>query len=168
MNIKNVLLLCMLLSYSFPICYTYLKYLDNNSVSSIICNENNKNKILMSMIIMGIFTILYEMEQNEPISLSIIILLLFGIYGSITTNEKHGYHYLFATMGFLSIITFMTYHYSKRKNNILALLLLIQFALLFETIVYFGKKAFFTVEVFYILNFAIYYLYLHKLRLKID
>ena len=117
---------------------------------------------------MGIFTILYEMERNEPISLSIIIVLLFGIYGSINTNEKRGYHYLFATIGFLSIITFMTYHYSKTKNNILALLLYIQFVLLFETIVYFGNKAFFTVEVFYILNFAIYYLYLHKLRLKID
>lgn len=46
MDIRNVLLLC-----SFPICYIYLKYLDNKSVSSIICNEDNKYKILTSMII---------------------------------------------------------------------------------------------------------------------
>lgn len=167
MNIKNVLLLCMLLSYSFPICYIYLKYLDNKSVSSIICNEDNKNKILAFMIIMGIFTILYEMKRHDPISLSVIVLLLLGIYGSINVNEKNKFHYLFATIGFLSIIVFMIHHSRKIKNNVLALSLYIQFMLLFATIIYFGKKAFFTVEVFYILNFAIYYLYLHKLRLKI-
>ena len=86
------------------------------------------------MIIMGFFTILYEIKRIDYISLSIIVLLLIGIYGSININEKNNYHYLFATIGFSSIIMFMMYHYYITKNNVLLCLLYIQIILLLLTI----------------------------------
>ncbi len=44
-------------------------------------------------IIMNIFTILYEIERKDDISLVIIIFLLIGIYGVIFIKEENNLHY---------------------------------------------------------------------------
>lgn len=163
MKNQNILLLCMLLSYSITISYIYLNYFNNNSISNIISNKNCNYKIFIFMFIMGIFTILYEIIRNDYKSLFIISFLLLGIYGIIYIDETNKFHYLFATIIFLSIIFFMIHHYYITNNNILLYLLYLQILLLSITILSFGKKLFFLSEVFFILNFAIYYLYLHIL-----
>ena len=114
---------------------------------------------------MGFFTILYEIQRNDHRSLLIITLLLFGIYGVININETNNYHYLFAGIIFLSIIIFMIHHYYITNSNILLYLLYIQIILLLMTILCFKKKIFFCSEVLYILNFAVYYLYLHNYKI---
>ena len=165
MFIKNSLLICLILSYCLPIYYIYCKYSGNSSLSNIICNKDLKNYIFMFMIIMGFFAILYEIKRNDYISLLIIILLLIGIYGTININEKNNYHYVFATILFLSIFIFMIYHYYITKSSVLFYLLCIQIILLISTIIFFYKKPFLYIEVLYALNFGIYYLYLHKFNL---
>ena len=161
MFIKNILLICIILSYSIPLYNIYQKSFNKISVSNIICDENCQKNILIFMIIMCFFSILYEIKRSDYRSLLIIILLFIGMFGTVYINEKNNYHYLFATIVFLSIFTFMIYHYYKTKSNILFYLLYIQIILLISTIIYFYKKAFFYIEVLYLLNFGIYYLYLH-------
>ena len=161
-NTKDLLLICMLLSYSIPILYVYFNYVNNNSVSNVISDKNCNNKILVFMIIMGIFTILYELQRKDNKSLLIVSVLLLGIYGIINVDETYSCHYVFATIIFLSIIYFMIHHYNVTKCNMLCFLLCIQILSLLMTLISIEEESFFSCEVFYIFNFAIYYLYLHK------
>ena len=46
---KNFLLVTALIIYFFPIIYTFNCYDNNNTISSIISNEKNKNIILFLM-----------------------------------------------------------------------------------------------------------------------
>ena len=84
---KHLLLFLMLLCYSLPIYYVYYHYNSNTSVSNIICNDNCKYIILGFMLLMGICTILYELERNDKYSIVLINTLLIGIYGLININE---------------------------------------------------------------------------------
>lgn len=167
---KNILLLCMLISYIIPIIFIFLNYSCNNSVSNIICKQEFKNIILTSMIIMGFFTILYELRRKDKLSLVLVSLLLLGIFGVICTNESINIHYLFAGIVFLSIIGFMINqccmnNKKNKSNKVLNFLLFIQSILLIVTIINIKTNIFF-LEVFFILNFAIFYLYLHFNSLK--
>ena len=166
LDTKNVLLICMLLSYSVPILCVYFNYFNNKSVSNLISDKNCNNRIFIFMIIMGFFTILYELQREDNKSLLIISLLLLGIYGIININETNSYHYLFAIIIFLSIISFMIHHYNVTKCNTLLFLLCIQIITFLMILLLFGKELFFPCQVLYILNFAIYYLYLHKYIFK--
>ena len=157
---KNNLLYFMLLSYSITIFYIYLNYCCNSSVSNIICNKNCRSIILFFISIMGFFTILYEKKRKNIISLILISLLLIGIYGVICINETKYIHYLFAAIAFFSIILFMIHHSYLTKSNVLFKLLYIQLILFIITIINLKGRIFFS-EVAYILNFAIFYLYLH-------
>ena len=112
------------------------------------------------MIVMGVFTLLYEMERNDFLSLIFITLILIGIYGVICVNENKKLHYIFAGMVFFSIIGFMINHCKLTNCNVLYLLLYIQIILLITTIINIKGNIFYS-EVFFIINFAIYYLYLH-------
>ena len=157
---KNILLGFMIMVYLIPIIYIYYYYNQNKSVSNIICDSKCRKNILFFMVIMGLLAILYEIERNDNISLILIITILIGIYGVIFINEKKKTHYLFATIVFLSIIGFMIRNCYRIRCNFLYLLLFIQIILLFTTIINIKGNIFYS-EVFFILNFALYYLYLH-------
>ena len=90
---KNWLLSCMIGCYLLPILFVYYNYTYNNSVSNIICNNNCKHYILFFMFFMGIFTLLYELERNDLYCQIIISILLIGIYGLISVNERYTLHY---------------------------------------------------------------------------
>ena len=156
----NKLLLLMLISYSIPIIYVYLNYKKNNSISNILSNKNINHKILFFMILMGFFSILYEVERKDKISLLMISILLIGIYGILKINENNKIHYIYAILIFISILGFMINHCKKQKSNILNILLFFQIFILETTIIDFRYNIFYN-EVFYVFNFAIYYLYLH-------
>ncbi len=153
----------MLFSYLLPILFVFYNYNSNNSVSNIICNNNCKNYILFFMFLMGIGTLLYEYERDDLISQIIISILLSGLYGLIYINESHKIHYFFAFLVFVAILFFMIRHcYLTNCNSILLLSLYFEIVTLLVIMIDIKKNNnIFYSEIFYILNFAFYYLYLH-------
>ncbi len=160
---KNLLLSFMLFSYLLPILFVFYNYNSNHSVSNIICNNNCKNYILFFMFLMGIATLLYEYERNDFGSQIIICILLIGLYGVIYINETNKIHYFFAFLVFIAILGFMIRHcYLTNCDSILLLSLYFEiFLLLVITIDINKNKNIFYSEIFYILNFAFFYLYIH-------
>jgi len=161
---KNVLLSFMILCYLLPIIFVKYNYTSNNSVSNIICDNKCKHYILVSMFLMGIGTLLYELERNDKYSQMIICVLLIGIYGLIYVNETHIIHYYFAFLVFIAILFFMIRHcYLTNCNAILMSSLCLEFFTLFYILININDNIFYG-EIIYILNFAFYYLYLHFIQ----
>lgn len=163
MRKHNILLLCMITTFLFLVAYIYCNYCKNPSISNIITSDDCKYIILVGMIIMNIFTILYEIDRKDNISLLIIIFLLLGIYGVIFIKEENNIHYIFAAIVFLAIMSFMVKHFickKKKGNDILFILLLLQSLLFIITLFNLDNNIFF-LEVFYIITFAVFYIVLH-------
>ena len=163
---QNYLLLFMIVCYLIPIYYVYFYYECNHSVSNIICNDNYKKTILFFMLLMGVGTIFYELERNDSFSVILICVLLLGIYGLICINEHNTIHYVFAFLVFISILVFMIRHCYLTNNSILSLSLFVEVFLLLYIIMRLNNNMFYG-EVFYILNFAFYYIYLHFIPLDV-
>ena len=163
---KHLLLLFMIICYLLPIFIVCYNYNSNNSVSNIICNNNCKNYILFFMFLMGIATIMYELERKDIYSQILIYTLLIGIYGLIFINETFKIHYFFAFLVFIAILFFMIRHcYLKKCNSILLLSLYFEIFTLLVIIIDLNKNTnIFYSEIFYILNFAFFYLYLHFMK----
>ena len=108
---------------------------------------------------------------NKHLSILSITIILIGIFGVITVPESNELlHYTFAGAVFFSIVAFMVVHCSECKSSLqfaeyysnLRILLYIQ--LLFLTITIIGvvtSAPIFYIEVLFIVNFAVFYLYLH-------
>jgi hypothetical protein len=164
-NITNNFLLFLMLSfYLFPIIYVYMYYDNNPSISNIISNDDSKYIILFFMILMGITTILYEYKRNDIYSIVIISILLVSIYILIYFTEDHIFHYIFASIAFISILLFMIRHCRRECNQncyILYMLLFIQVLLLLLLIIN-KDDTIFLYETLYLLNFAIFYFYIHN------
>jgi hypothetical protein len=161
---KNEILLFMIICYLLPILYVYYNYNSNGSISNIICDNNCKYYILFFMFLMGIGTLLYEVERNDVYSLIFISLLLIGIYSLICINETHIIHYFFAFFVFIVILCFMIRHcYLTDCNIILLSSLLLEILILLYITININKNIFYG-EILYILNFAFYYLYLHCIQ----
>jgi len=163
MKRHNILLLCLIATFLFMVVYIYCNYCKNPSISNIITSDDCKYIILVGMIIMNIFTILYELERKDDISLIIIIFLLIGIYGVIFIKEENNIHFVFAAIVFLAIISFMVKHFiyiKKKENDILFILLFLQSLLFIITLSNLDNNIFF-LEVFYIITFAVFYIVLH-------
>ena len=184
----NVLLTLMLASYAVPIVFVYYKYAtaaaaanDSSacrSISSIITSTEpfclftqfqTRYFIALCMLTMAGFTVLYEIQrpgQSGRWSLAAILVLLCGIFGVIFVPEQNPTHYLFAAAAFFSIIGFMIGHTFYGTSGSVAenlrILLYVQF--LFTVITVFGviqDAPIFIVETLFLLNFAVFYLYLH-------
>jgi len=110
---------------------------------------------------MGGGTLLYEIERYDSVSLFLIPLLLIGIYGLICINENNIIHYIFAFSVFITILLFMMRHcYNTNCNLLLTCSLLLEVLALFFIVANIEINIFFG-EIFYIVNFAFFYLYLH-------
>jgi len=165
---KHILLCLMIICYLLPIGYVYYNYNSNKSVSNIICDDTCKYYILFFMGLMGIVTLLYELERDDIYSQILISILLIGIYGLISINETNAGHYVFASLVFISILLFMARHcYLSEYNIILLSSILIALIALCMIIVNMNHDIFYG-EIMYILNFAFFYLYLHFLQNKFD
>jgi hypothetical protein len=118
------------------------------------------------MLIMAGFTVLYE-YQRQPWSLAAIIVLLCGIFGVIFIPEQNHTHYIFAAAAFFAIIGFMCGHTFNQTSthhihDNLRMLLYAQFLFTLVTIIgVIQDTAIFAAEALFLLNFAIFYLYLH-------
>ena len=131
--------------------------------------------IAACMFVMAIFTVLYERQRSEMYlnsarwSLSAIIVLLLGIFGVIYVPETNPVHYIFASAAFFAIIGFMTWHTCRHDLRLsdpisydLRLLLYAQILFMVVTVIGVLQDApIFAVEALFLMNFAVFYLYLH-------
>lgn len=145
--------------------HTILAVNGGGGLYELLNHITSRTVIAMSMGVMGIFTILYEIHRDEIWSLFTIILLLIGIFGVISIPEIDNTHYIFAGIAFLSILLFMIYHsfYSKKICSDVKILLYSQ--ILFAIITIIGvihDKPIFIFEALFLLNFAVYYVILHN------
>jgi hypothetical protein len=187
----NTLLSLMFASYLAPIGVVYYKYITasgSRSISSIItsCEPlslslslsvfQTRHFIAVCMFIMAVFTILYEIQRcahhhNDSMwSLYAIVVLLIGIFGVIYIPECNPSHYLFAGAAFFAILGFMIGHTICRDvatadaAETLRILIYAQF--LFMTVTVIGvihDAPIFMFEALFLLNFAVFYLYLHSI-----
>ena len=153
----HVLLGCMLLSYLAVIYLIYSNYRgsESKSVSCILGDDACNGPILFFMVLMGLFTVLYEMERGCYKCVGIIVGLLLSIYGLLCYDTSKTIHYAFAAGAFLFILLFMGLNAKDRFLQVLFGIEIIFLLLLL------GGKCFFFIEAVLILNFAVYYLYLH-------
>ena len=118
---------------------------------------------------MAVFTLAYEYQrcvtQHTRWSLFAIIALLIGIFGVIFIPEHDSAHYIFAATAFFAIVGFMvghTYYADTDTADTLRILLYAQFLFMVVTVIGVIQDApIFASEVLFLLNFAIFYLYLH-------
>jgi uncharacterized membrane protein len=125
------------------------------------------------MLLMAVFTLAYEYQrcvtQHAQWSLFAIIALLIGIFGVIFIPEHDSTHYIFAATAFFAILGFMVGHTyygtadaDTDTTDTLRILLYAQFLFMVVTVIGVIQDApIFASEVLFLLNFAIFYLYLH-------
>lgn len=155
---KHFILLFMIIAYLVPIVYVGTRDTDHLSISNIVCSESCQTLILLSMFVMGWFTLWYEWERNDFVSFRYMIFLLAGIYGLLSMDESYWIHYVFATCVFLSMIGFMYHH--RRHGTILTVLFVFQL-FISGVLLYHMNADIFLPELLLIGNFALYYLCLH-------
>ena len=119
---------------------------------------------------MAAFTLAYEYQrcvtQHTWWSLFAIVALLIGIFGVIFIPEHDSAHYIFAATAFFAIVGFMVGHTyygaADTAADTLRILLYAQFLFMVVTVIGVIQDApIFASEVLFLLNFAIFYLYLH-------
>jgi uncharacterized membrane protein len=131
--------------------------------------------IAACMLLMAVFTIAYEYQrcvtQHTQWSLFAITALLIGIFGVIFIPEHESTHYIFAATAFFAILGFMVGHtyYGTAADaeaadayGTLRILLYAQFLFMVVTVIGVIQDApIFATEALFLLNFAVFYLYLH-------
>ena len=142
---------------------------------SITAAFQTRHFIAACMLLMAVFTLAYEYQrcvtQNSRWSLFAIIALLIGIFGVIFIPEHDSTHYIFAATAFFAIVGFMVGHTyyggdtadgTDTAADTLRILLYAQFLFMVVTVIGVIQDApIFATEVLFLLNFAIFYLYLH-------
>ena len=136
--------------------------------------------IAACMFIMAGFTIVYEYQRcvtgQTWWSLSSILALLIGIFGVIYIPETSPVHYLFAGTAFIAILGFMTAHTvcqgditaahdtAAAAHDNLRILLYAQFLFMIITVIgVIHDTPIFMFEALFLVNFAVFYLYLHSI-----
>ena len=163
--IDTTFLVISLFFFSLGSYLVYLYYDNNISISSIYCNnEVCRKKSLKFTLLMGLFAMFYELTINDKIAMFIVLLKYIGLYGLIYTDTKYKIHYVFTFLAFISMTLFMIYYNYKISNNILKISLFIQLLLLEKIIIDIrGGKIFFN-EIYYSLNYVLFYIYIHCFR----
>jgi len=137
----------------------YYKETDN-SISSIIKDTECNIKVLTSMCVMGVLTIIYELLRYNILSFVSIVLLLTGIYGVIKYDYTLQIHFFFCFIVFISILIFMYNNCYLKKNIFLFVLLYLQEIMGALT---FLENNIINMEIYLLGNFALFYIYLHFL-----
>ena len=158
---KDLLLLFILICYIFSIILLINKYKYNKNISNIICHDNNKHIFILLLFIATIAIIIYELKRKDLYSKILIFTLIIFLFLLIYCNENTILHQLFAFLIFILILLFMFRNLFLTKCNIILLIsLLLEIILLLFLIIDFYQNIFYF-EFLYILNFTLYYLYLH-------
>ena len=135
--------------------------LETQSVSSIICNQNI---IFYLFIILFCFLcVMYEINRNDMMSCCYVIIIIMGIFGVVCSKENTIIHNIMAAIVFITIICFMIHHLND--SEVLKFILFIQIVL----VIIVAKEQYDNTNIFYtesilIINFAIFYIYLHFIK----
>jgi len=123
------------------------------------------------MLLMAGFTILYEYQRcmnSQWWSLAAILVLLIGIFGVIFIPEDNPIHYVFGGAVFFAMLGFMVGHTALATAAIsataetLRIVLYAQILFMILTVIgLFQGAPIFIAEALFILNFAVFYVYLH-------
>jgi len=152
---SNTLLALMILCYIIPIVYVCRQCNENTpSLSSILTSDTCQRIILVSMIFMGLFTLMYEYHRGTS-SVFVMVVLLSALYGVISIPESSQIHYVCAGVVFISMIWFM------KVVNSPMIFILIQSILSLVLCLCYRSPYFIHCEVSLLLNFAICYFYMH-------
>jgi hypothetical protein len=125
------------------------------------------------MLLMAGFTIAYEYPRPWW-SMFTITTLLIGIFGVIFIPENEPTHYLFGATVFFAILGFMVGHiyygkYDADVTDTLRILLYAQFLFMIITVIgVIRDTPIFTIEALFLLNFTIFYLYIHFTQTMAD
>lgn len=157
---NHVLLLGMLISYTIPIVYVITQFQTDTTLSDIICDETCKNTILFYMSIMGIFTILYEIQRKDIESIVYISIVLITIYGLLNYGPETITHFLFAIGCLFAIFIFMVHHSYQTNSPILFGFTFMNYLIILAMII-FVKDDIIICECGYLFFFAAFYIYLH-------
>ena len=163
--LHHVCLVIMLLIYAYAIYSVYTNYTESNtSISSILKQENCNDCVMNSMVLMGIFTLIYEFIREDLISFVSILFLLIGIYGLLMFDDTTWLHNMYSCMAFFSIIIFMINHSMKTFSGwCLSFILFVQICLSFFTIT---QTQILYGEIYLLSNFCVFYLVLHFMPRK--
>jgi hypothetical protein len=146
-------------------CYKiYLNYNNNSTISNLLNQVENKNTFLLFSFLLGSTTIIYEIVYRKDLHSSIcIFFVLPGIIPVIIINENEILHSIFAFQVFISILYFMTRNCFLFKNyTLLFISLFAEYWLFLSIALNMNKnKNIFYNELFFISNFAFYYIHLH-------
>jgi hypothetical protein len=162
MILQNILLLGMLISYSIPIIYVYSQFKTDTTLSDIICDDKCKNIIFTFMIIMGIFTFLYELYRNDTESIIYISIILITIYGLLLNGVESIYHFIFAIFCLFAIFCFMVHHTYVTSSIILFFFTFLNYWVILSMIL-FIQSDIIIYECLFLVFFALFYIYLHYL-----
>ncbi len=182
----DILLFLMFAAYALPITFVYSKYQNSatHSISSIITSQepfisiadNNvpppiyaiqtRHFLAACMLLMACFTILYEYQRcmnSQWWSFVAIIVLLIGIFGVIFIPEDNPFHYVFGGAVFFAMLAFMVGHTAAAAAaETLRIVLYAQILFMILTVIgLFQGSPIFIAEALFILNFAVFYVYLH-------
>jgi hypothetical protein len=150
--------------YLVPCYQIYLNYKNNSSISNLLNKIENKNILVFYSFLLGSTTICYEIVYRKDLYSSIcIFFVLPGIIPVIIINENEIIHSIFAFQVFISILCFMTRNCVLYKKYIFLIIsLFAEYWLFFNIALNISKnKNIFYNELFFISNFAFYYIYLH-------
>ena len=148
--------------------FIYLKYKTNKneSVCSIL-KKTDKQVIIVLYLFFSYFILEYEKERKDIKSYYILLVLVISILFLILFLENDLYHSFCSKIVFISILMLMTWHFFKKRNNNLGLILLIEYILvLIIRIKLQGNILIY--EILFLLLFAVYYFYLHYLDYYAD
>ena len=160
--LHHLLLLGMLIAYSLPIYYVYTQFKTNTTLSDIICDETCKYNIIFYMMIMGGFTVLYEIQRNDFESIFYITTILISIYGLLYNSVETISHFIFAILCLFAIFCFMVHHSYVTNSKILFTFTFINYWVILAMIL-FIQNDIMVCECLYLFFFAAFYLYLHYL-----
>lgn len=152
----------MLISYTMPIIYVIRQFQTDTTLSDIICDETCNNTILFYMTIMGIFTILYEIQRKDMESIVYISILLLSIYGLLKYGPETITHFLFAITSLFAIFIFMVHHSYQTNAPILFGCTFANYLIILAMIII-VKDDIIICECAYLFFFTVFYLYLHFL-----
>ena len=162
---KNYLLLISVIIFCLWFYQIIYYYNENISISNIYCNNTDcRKKSLLYTFFMGLISVLYEILLDNRISTFLLMIMYIVLFGLIYTDTIYKIHYVYTFMAFISMILIMIYHNYLNNNWLLKLLLFIEIILLEKIILDIrGGKIFYN-EIFYTLNYLIFYIYLHFIR----
>lgn len=106
MNVCDVLLVCMLASYSIAIYTVWKNKKKCQSISRVLLAEDVWIKVVLGILFMGVFSLMYESYRENLYSFYSIFFLLLGLFGLLAfpVDTHTQVHYAWAGLSFVAIV----------------------------------------------------------------